>query len=103
MTVHDRSRFKGSYIFLDERTNTEDGGVRYLSPFRDNVYKSELGDLQIIFEDGMRVDLLAYEYYNDETLEWVIMDANPQYLTPYEIKVGDKINIPNPQRVINNV
>lgn len=102
MSVHDNSRYKGSYIFLDENTNPEDGGVRYLSPFRTNIYNPELGDLQITFGEGMRVDLLAYDYYGDSSLEWIIMDANPKYLSPFQIKVGDIITIPNPQRVMIN-
>ena len=103
MTVFDSSRFKGAYILHDKDSTSEPEGVMYLSPFRDNIYKKELSDLELVFEAGMRIDLLAKEYYGNETYDWVIMDANPKYLTPFEIKVGDKIVIPNPQRVMNNV
>lgn len=103
MAVKDTSRYKGAYILLDEETNKEDGGVMYLSPFRENVYKKEISDYEIVFQEGMRVDLLAHEYYGSSTYDWIIMDANPKYLTPFQIKVGDTIVIPNPIRVMNNV
>lgn len=103
MGVHENSRFKGNYILLDEDTKPEEGGTMYLSPFRENIYDPELGDLEITFEQGMRVDLLAYDYYGDESLEWVIMDANPQFFTPRDIQVGEQVIIPNPKRVMNSV
>ena len=102
MVVNDNSRFKGAYIFLDETRDKEQGGRTYLSLFRDNYYDSKLGDLQIVFEAGMRIDLLAYDYYGDETLDWVIMDANPKYNSPFEISVGDLVVIPHPNRVMLN-
>lgn len=102
MVVHKDSRFKGSYILKDTSTsNSED--IHYVSPFRERMYDAQLGDIEIIFEEGMRVDLLAYDYYGNELLDWVIMDANPQYVTHHEMKPGDKITIPNPQRVMYDV
>ena len=44
---------------------------------------------------------LAYEYYNSEKLYWVILDANPKYMSELDIQVGDVIIIPkySPQGV----
>lgn len=100
MAVFKNSRFKGSYLFLDEKKDGE--GVMYLSPFRENVIEPAIDDFKIVFTEGMRLDILAKEYYGTERLDWVILDANPKYLTPFEIQVGDIINIPNPERVILN-
>lgn len=102
MVVNNGSRFKGQLVYLDDSRNREDGGIQYLSQFRDNQVKRELGDIYITFEEGMRLDSLAHEYYGNPLLEWVIMDANPNYLSPFMIKVGDTLCIPNPERVLMN-
>ncbi len=47
-----------------------------------------------------RIDKLAFKYYKDATLGWIIMCANPKYFNELEIPIGDKIRIPLPlQRV----
>lgn len=46
------------------------------------------------FTLGDRIDLIAYQYYGDPQLWWVIMDANPRYMTPWDIKIGDSLYIP---------
>lgn len=45
---------------------------------------------------GQRVDDLAYKYYKDKTLSWVIMFANPEYFNEFNIPVGTEIRIPMP-------
>jgi len=52
---------------------------------------------------GERIDQIANKYYNDPTLSWVIMCANPQYDNEFEIKIGDDIRIAYPlQRVFDS-
>lgn len=46
-----------------------------------------------IYQLGDRIDLLAHKYYGEAQLWWVIMDANPKYMTPWDIKVGDTLYI----------
>lgn len=46
------------------------------------------------FQLGDRLDLLAYKYYGDAQLWWVILDANPKYMTPFEIPIGVSLLIP---------
>lgn len=99
MAVFKDSRFKGSYIFLDDNKR-ESEKITYLSPFRENIVYPEIEDTNIVFEQGMRVDILAKKYYGSEQLEWVIMDANPKYLSPFDIKPGEVLVIPNAERVI---
>jgi nucleoid-associated protein YgaU len=43
---------------------------------------------------GDRVDLLAARAYGDETLWWVMADANPQILDWTSIPVGTIVRIP---------
>jgi hypothetical protein len=51
---------------------------------------------------GERIDNLAYKYYKDPLLSWVIMCANPQYDNEFEIPYGVTIRIPYPlQRVFD--
>lgn len=99
MAVYESSRYKGSYIFIDD---DKEKAIPYLSPFRDNVFNPEMDDLVIVFEAGMRIDILARRYYGLETMDWVIMDANPKYSSPFDIKVGDHIVIPSPERVMTS-
>lgn len=46
---------------------------------------------------------LAFEFYHDPQLWWVILEANPKYRTELDIKVGDVINIPSKDEVMNIV
>jgi hypothetical protein len=49
---------------------------------------------------GERIDNLAFKYYKDPTLAWVIMCANPEFENEFDIPVGSPIRIPWPlQRV----
>jgi hypothetical protein len=41
-----------------------------------------------------RIDNVAYEEYQNNSFWWAIMDANPKYMSPYDIQVGDVIIIP---------
>lgn len=41
-----------------------------------------------------RIDMIAYNRYGDSSLWWAIMDANPQYMTPYDIQPGDNLILP---------
>ena len=51
------------------------------------------------YED--RLDLLAYDYYGDERLWWVISRANPDVTRrdSFFIKGGVQIRIPSPDRI----
>jgi phage tail protein X len=48
-----------------------------------------------IYSEGDRLDLIAYNYYNDSQLWWVILDANPMYSWEGEIPYGTPLIIPN--------
>lgn len=37
---------------------------------------------------------IAYKCYGDETLWWRIMESNPKYKTPLDVKPGDLLLIP---------
>lgn len=94
MTVYKGSRLIGLQVLYDD-TNE----CNYLQ-FPEDKFSEKLTDYKVQFTQGARVDLLASEYYGDAQLDWVIMQANPQYNTPEEIEIGDFIVIPSPERVL---
>lgn len=50
-----------------------------------------------------RIDALAHNYYGDASKWWIILDANPKYMTPWDIKPGDILTIPSYQEVRQGV
>ena len=48
------------------------------------------------FKMGERLDNLSQKYYQDPTLSWIIMCANPQYFNELSIAYGDTVRIPMP-------
>jgi len=62
-------------------------------------------DLYIVTKDGDRLDLIADAFYNDTSLWWVIVQANPNTLKGDSIalKPGIQIRIPTtPEIIIRN-
>lgn len=56
-------------------------------------------DLYIVFDrNKMRMDMLAYKYYGDANLGWIILQANPEY-GGYEFSIEDGVllRIPYPK------
>ena len=92
MTVFMGSRYNGSKLSVDRE------GIKYMQ-FRKAKYVNKEEDFVVRFKKGDRLDLIAERYYEDSQLMWVILDANPGYYSPEDIKVGDFIVIPNPERV----
>lgn len=46
-----------------------------------------------------RMDLLAYRYYRDARLWWVVATANDIEEVPTSLNVGDELRIPSPRYV----
>lgn len=97
MGIYKNSRYEGTFLYQDE------DGTTFIDPIYSPRFKPVKEDYMIEIRDGDRLDILAKELYGDETLEWVFMDANPQYSSPLDIKTGDYLNVPNPERVIGSV
>lgn len=51
---------------------------------------------------GDRIDNLAYKYYNDPRLWWIIAKANNLIDIPVQFGIGDEILIPDPNYILNN-
>lgn len=98
MAVFSNSRFVKSVLYKDE-SNPE---IIFIDPIREPMFLPSKDDLIIQFVEGMRLDILAYELYGDGQLEWVFLDANPEYDSPLDFKPGVYIRAPLPERVLGN-
>lgn len=66
----------------------------HIAPVR--IIPEAITDIQHTLSYTDTVDRLAFKYYNDVTLGWVIMNANKQYGFEFEIPIGATIRIPLP-------
>lgn len=70
-----------------------DGRIVYRSkiypeiPLRDD-------DVYVATETGDRLDTLAYQYYEDASLWWIIASANNIHNAPFGLKDGTILRIP---------
>ena len=70
-------------------------GNQKINHYETTIYSSipeSDGDIYIITQDGDRLDLLAYTYYNDSSLWWYIAKANN--LKVMNIPIGTSLRIP---------
>ena len=79
-------------------------GKRYIkNPLYPSIPET-LDDIYVETEYGDRVDILAYQFYNDSSLWWVITTANPGKLRrdTYVCPPGLQIRIPlDPNPIID--
>jgi phage tail protein X len=77
----------------NETKKLDDGRTVYRSriypdiPLRDD-------DIYVATETGDRLDTLAYEYYNDASLWWIIATANNIHNAPFGLADGTILRIP---------
>lgn len=60
-------------------------------------------DFYIVVNITDRIDNLAFSYYGDPNLWWVIALANDLYLLPTDLQVGSTIRIPSPTYVASTL
>ena len=65
-----------------------DSGTRLYSTVKYPDIPRSNGDIYVITTDGDKYDLLAFKYYNDKSLWWVISIANPEYLFLKTLKIA---------------
>ena len=81
------TRFKYTPTVLDE-------GVERFDGWEPPVLTVSGERLHVVTEsDQMRPDLIAWKYYSDPALWWVIMHHNG-VIDPYSLKPGDKLRVP---------
>lgn len=90
--------FKGSR-YEDKATYQDlENNLAYLSSIQTTIETTD-EDYIYTFKESDRLDILAKEFYGDAQKKWIILFANPQYLTEFDIQVGDPLNIINPDRI----
>ena len=60
-------------------------------------------DITYEVADNDRIDTIAYRFYGDPILWWVIAIANGLELLPTDISVGQTLRIPAPRYVRNQL
>lgn len=63
------------------------------------IYEYSDGDIYVISKRSDRLDILADTHYNDQTLWFVIADANNLANGTLVIPPGMRIRIPNPSTI----
>lgn len=94
MSVYDNSRHIFSH--LDSRKGL---GTKTLQ-VRRRIQFNESNCTQYQWKSGDTLSNLALDYYNECKLRWVILEANKQYTTEFDIQVGDILNIPDYSEVV---
>ena len=86
----------------NETKNTNDGRLVYRSKIYPNIPLRD-DDIYVASETGDRLDTLAYHYYKDSSLWWIIASANNIHNAPFGLKDGTILRIPqNYIQIINN-
>jgi nucleoid-associated protein YgaU len=89
-------RYNGTYIVNNARKEDSDGKVRYIrrlsTVFYPNFSKAE--DTQILSQEGDRLDIIAKEYYGDESLWFVIAKVNNLGKGSLNIPAGTILRVP---------
>jgi len=82
------SRYTNNYI-----KKTSDGRTVYQSKIYPNIPLSD-EDIYVATETGDRLDTLAYQYYSDSTLWWIIASANNIHNASIGLREGTILRIP---------
>ena len=84
-----------------EIRTTNDGRRVYRSKIYPDIPLSDT-DIYVITETDDRFDTLAYQYYQDASLWWIIASANNIHDAPFGIQDGTVLRIPTNYIEINN-
>ena len=72
---------------------TNDGRTVYRSKIYPNIPLRD-DDIYVATETGDRLDTLAYQYYRDASLWWIIAAANNIHNAPFGLNDGTILRIP---------
>lgn len=82
-------RYSNSKILKNKKGN------RYYSRRRYPTIPRSNNDIYVITAIGDRYDNLAYQYYKNPSLWWVISAANPEYMGSLYPPLGVQLRIPS--------
>lgn len=90
-------RYNNIKILKDENNK------KYYSTYERIYFPKDKDDIYIIWRDYYTTQNLAYKYYDDPELWWVILSANSKKLES-DFFTGEVIRLPNePMSIINNL
>jgi len=97
------SRYTNTRVFKSTNRREFYGSTKYPVP----PLSSE--DIYVITQEGDRYDQLAFQYYGDPSLWWVISSSNPglkqnSYFPPVGIQIRipqNLVEVLNQQRILN--
>lgn len=80
-----------------------DGRRVYRSKIYKNIPKSDK-DIYIVTQTGDRLDTLAYDFYGDSSLWWIIATANNIHDATFAVPDGTTLRVPeNFREILNNI
>lgn len=83
------------YQNISSKIQTDDGTQRYES-VRYPKFPNKISDQYIITKELDRLDLIAWDWYQDTTKWWVIARANNLPGGTLRVKAGTRLRIPYP-------
>jgi phage tail protein X len=86
----------------NEVKKTFDGKEVYRTRIHPNIPLSD-NDIYVMTETGDRLDTLAYEYYENSSLWWIIACANNIHDAPMGLEDGTILRIPQNYIQIQNI
>ena len=99
------NRYSSITLLRNENPNVGTLGTQY---YKTTIYPEiplSENDIYVITDFGDRLDLLAYQFYQDVTLYWIISAANPNSIQFGSIFIpqGTQLRIPtNINEIINS-
>ena len=90
-----------NYVFTQQSSLDADNKKRYYQNLLDPTIERQADDIYVVCSIGERLDLLAWKYYQDPELWWIISAANPElrkdslYLEP-----GIQVRVPRDYQVV---
>ena len=95
--IFDNSRYIRTAPMIREGSRTQSLRIRPRFSFNEDNTTS------YIWNVNDTLDGLATRFYYEPNLRWVILDANPQYRSEFDIKPGDVLLIPDYEEVVGIV
>lgn len=98
MAIYKNSRYStGLNIYYDRKQDTT-----YMD-FPETSIQVAKDDFVYRLRSGESIEFLANQFYGSPHLKWIILYANPQYTSEFEIRAGDTLVIPTKERVMDYV
>jgi nucleoid-associated protein YgaU len=96
--IHKNSRYaKGVILYYDKTLQ-----LTYLD-FPKTFFEVDDQDYVYQVKEGDTLQSIANKHYGKPNLSWILLYANPNYLSELDVEPGDIINIPRTERVLEYV